>query len=848
MILRAWLILNLLVLSVMSTPAKPEAFQTSRPNRHQLPGGKEADGIEGDFILRNDKVEVVISQNAYRRKANMTTFWGGPEASSPGCLYDLTLRGANNDQITIFAPLKRRGAVSYVRVVKDGSDGEALIETVADAAVNKGLYERHTYALKDGMQGVLITTMLRNETDKPVDRPTRDRVTSFTRHGELKGITWFNAVDPAPRVGYAYGHLETGDLNKPPPTLTLKPGVSQAFARFLAIAESPAHAIGLVLEQQGRGGRIQGTLLEKPNMPVTSAEIQLTDSGTQNAKAVPAYTDPNGAFGFLFPEGDYKVLIKDAGRGTLQDTLQVKAGETTDLNKNLPAPGVLQFDITNDNGKSLPCKAQIIGIKGTASPNLGPPQRAHGCMDQYHSEKGQFRVEVPPGDYRVVVTRGIEYAHHAEDVHLKAGQAVPVKAKLKHVVDTRGWISADFHNHSSPSGDNTCGTDDRVINLAAEHIEFAPTTEHNRLYDWNPHIQKLGLGDHLYTVGGIELTGGGAHFNAFPLKGDRFLQDGGAPEWNKDPRISAILLREFQGPNPDRWVQLNHPDMSWMFFDRNRDGRGDGGYIGLGQLIDGLETQNGNSMHILADTPYLLKKNWKGVETVAHCREFLWRQLLNQGHRIWAVAVSDAHYVHGNGVGGWRCYLPSSSDEPARFQWRELSRHAKAGRMVLSNGPFLTVETEDGILPGGLARANRVVQLKVRVQCTDWINIDRVQVLVNGAAIETLNYTRASHPTWFGNGVVKFDRTLEINLARDSHIIVVAYGETHTLKTGYGSSPQSRMNPCAYNNPIYIDVDGGGFTPNGDTLGHPIPPKKLTPAEARKVLGLPEAPTEPNKT
>ncbi|MDA7605725.1 hypothetical protein N8631_02985, partial [Verrucomicrobiales bacterium] len=53
--------------------AKPEAFEVNDALFEELPGGKEADGIVGDFILRNDKVEAVISQNAPFRKANMGT-------------------------------------------------------------------------------------------------------------------------------------------------------------------------------------------------------------------------------------------------------------------------------------------------------------------------------------------------------------------------------------------------------------------------------------------------------------------------------------------------------------------------------------------------------------------------------------------------------------------------------------------------------------------------------------------------------------------------------------------------------------------------------------------------------
>ena len=134
----------------------------------------------------------------------------------------------------------------------------------------------------------------------------------------------------------------------------------------------------------------------------------------------------------------------------------------------------------------LPWARRRSPLDGTPQPNLGPQNRAHGCVDQYHSEKGQFRVPLPPGKYRVIVTRGIEYSHLQQTIDLRPEQSVAVKGVLKRIVDTTGWVSADYHNHSTPSGDNTTGTDDRIINLAAEHIEFAPTTEHNRLYDWRP--------------------------------------------------------------------------------------------------------------------------------------------------------------------------------------------------------------------------------------------------------------------------------------------------------------------------------------------------------------------------
>src|SRR5207249_8070910 len=126
-------------------------------------------------------------------------------------------------------------------------------------------------------------------------------------------------------------------------------------------------------------------------------------------------------------------------------------------------------------------------------------------------------------------TRGIEYDHVERNIEVQPEKMVAIEAKLHRVVETTGWISSDFHNHSTPSGDNYCGTVDRVINLAAEGVEFAPTTEHNRIYDWQPHIDKLGLHDFVATVQGIELTGSGPHLNSFPLQMVPHRQDNGAP-------------------------------------------------------------------------------------------------------------------------------------------------------------------------------------------------------------------------------------------------------------------------------------------------------------------------------
>ena len=81
-----------------------------------------------------------------------------------------------------------------------------------------------------------------------------------------------------------------------------------------------------------------------------------------------------------------------------------------------------------------------------------------------------------------------------------------------------------------------------------------------------------------------------------------------------------------------------------------------------------------------------------------------------------------------------------------------------------------------------------------------------------------------------------FDVGVKVVVEIDSHLIVVAIGENFDLSTGFGSSAQANNRPVAYNNPIFVDVDGGGFTANGDTLGFDLPTKKISVDRAREQL------------
>ena len=817
-----------------------EAYEIGAGREAELPQGKEADGIRGDFVLANDKVVALVSQNSHLRRANMSTFYGADV--TPGCLYDLTLKGAQNDQLIYFGPAGQRGLVSWVRVVAEDDESMAAVETVITAAKNKGLYERHEYRMHEGEQGLWIISTLRNESKETIKTSTKDSWTRFNETGQKDGIQWADAVDPRDNAGYAYANLPLEDWKADPQEqVELAPGEGITWSRFLAVGTSPAEAWSLVREKRGGvSGMLNLTVVDEAGKPVPSASVSLV----HGKSVLPAYPDASGQVELALPGANHHLLIEDVGRSPVEMEVTVPNRQTATHTVKLSAATRIRLAITDEAGRSIPCKVQFLAQGDTKPVDLGPVMRAHGCRDQWHSERGDFAVPLPAGKYRVVVTRGIEYSHLAQEVTVAQGQEVEVKGVLKRLVDTTGWVSADFHNHSTQSGDNICGTPDRIINIAAEHIEFAPATEHNRIYDWRPTIAKLGLQNDIQTVVGMELTGSAAHLNCFPLTVEPFLQDNGAPVWNADARITALTLRGWQGEREDRWVQINHPELQFLFNDRNLDSVADGGLTDIERFVNGMETENFVGEGILADSPWTFSRAKGAIATkVNYVRQFIWLQLLNAGYRINPVAVADAHTVFGNGVGGWRMFLPSKSDKPAEIDWTgDLAAHAKAGHYILTTGPFMTVTTGDGKMPGDNVQAKGSVSLKVKIQCTDWVSIDRVQILVNSRKEPALNFTRQSDPEMFKDGVVQFEQEITVPVKSDSHLIVVAVGEKADLKTGYGSSDQARLRPMAYHTPIYVDVDGNGFQANGDLLGFDIPVARMTPDVVRERLGLPPEP------
>ena len=436
-----------------------------------------------------------------------------------------------------------------------------------------------------------------------------------------------------------------------------------------------------------------------------------------------------------------------------------------------------------------------------------------------YTEDGEFKQAIAPGKYDLLISHGNEYDAENKTISIRRGETATFEVQLRRSVNTTGWVSADYHSHSTPSGDNTSSQLGRVLNLLAEHIEFAPCTEHNRISSYDPHLRTLNAVDRMATCTGMELTGSLLpvnHQNVFPLHHHPHTQDGGGPWVDSDP-VEQIKRIAGWDDNSEKLIQEDHPNLIQVYGDRDTDGVPDGGFREMLGFMDVVEVHPPQEI-------FNRPKPGKPKEDLKD-KMFHWMQLLNQGYRIPGVVNTDAHYTfHGS---GWlRNYIKSSTDDPSKISTMEMVHESEHGHIVMTNGPFMEVTLESGgkkAIPGDdIEAVDGKAKLHVRVQCPNWHTINRVQVFRNGVPDANLNYNFATQRKSFKDGTVKFDEVIDVKVEADEHIIVAAIGEGLELGPVFGPD-RGKDPPTAVSNPIFVDADGDGFKPNKDEMGYPLP-------------------------
>ncbi len=803
-----------------------------------IPQGKEVDAIHGDYVLRNGEIVCVVAQPLNTRNANMTVRGVG------GMIIDLTRRNRQSDQLSAFyaggsldkftSPKKttlfadqRKSAASGVKITNKS------VSVQFDSTIDPALSKSVKYTLADGQPYIIVeSTYKLSDESKPVTIPLRDamRADRTFAFGTDAKINLYWAYDEWFRQAYGivvegYEIRRSGGrgvvldyVKEGEKEVELKPGETFTIKRSLFPGDDLLHVRAVANQIAGVAAEPVSLLVRDPAGAVKNAKVTVAvDKKTYASGRTPA----DGKLAFELPHGKYQLTVEALGRPA--KTFALDTSHAGKLDIELDACGYVVGAITDEKGGPIPCKVAFHGIDGTESPFYGPDSAAGGVQNVYYTHNGKFREEIGPGKYEVIISRGPEYDAVTQTISVQAGQDTKIAARLERVVDTAGWISTEYHSHSSPSGDNSGSQFGRVLNLLCEHLEFAPCTEHNRIDTYTPHLKRLGSEHLMATCTGMELTGQplpANHQNAFPLIHKPRTQDGGGPVTDLNPEVQIERLAMWDNKS-DKLVQGNHPNIHQILGDKDTDGKPDAGFRKMLGFMDVIEVHPPAEILVAADD--------EGFKTKRNPM-FQWMQLLNLGYRITGVVNTDAHYnYHGS---GWlRNYVKSTTDDPAKVKTMDMVHTSERGNVVMTTGPFMEVSLrsldsdkkdkpptspgDDAVAKGGK------VELSIRVQCSNWLDVNRVQVFVNGRASKH-NLTRRTTPDKFNNGVVKFDQKLTIELEKDAHVIVAAAGEG--LELGRVMGPRfGKQMPIAVSNPIFVDVDGGGFKPNEDDLGMPLP-------------------------
>jgi hypothetical protein len=581
-------------------------------------------------------------------------------------------------------------------------------------------------------------------------------------------------------------------------------------------------------------GTVSGHVIEQTTgVPLSGVRVFVYKAGA-DAPFIEWTTDVgmdsqiDGSFSGDLPPGEYELLVHAEGRpDSGRVSFSIGAGDTLSAVLESPRPGTVYFEVTDETGEAVPAKVTLFAAGDTDSPRdpvLGDGLIGDNPAQVVFTIDGIGEAVVPPGKYRAVASRGIEYELDWTDTFtVGVDTATNLRLQVERSVDTTGWISGDFHVHAFRSHDSGVNLHTRIATMVAEGVEFMASTDHDAVTDYGPPIAELGLENWIGSAIGLEVTTiEVGHYLGWPLMIDHLADQGGSFDWTGLTPIEMITqLRELGEPGGEEPVVfVGHPrDGILGLFDQYamnpyRDDVGDvaldtntlaalSGNTLLDPLnftldFDAMEVLNGKRFELIR-TPtapelagfgaggetdevdmfirtldeqldleagtYTLGYGWEGVVDD-------WFALNNLGYRITALGNSDTHGLTSIEAGCPRNFIMAETDQPGFVSPDAVARAVKEGRVVASYGPFIRfyANGDDRIGPGSDISGSEV-ELSIEVQSPGWIPIDQVELYENGRLIQTWNEDAIDN-----DGVIKISDTVTVTPDKDSWYVVIAAG------------------------------------------------------------------------
>lgn len=479
------------------------------------------------------------------------------------------------------------------------------------------------------------------------------------------------------------------------------------------------------------------------------------------------------------PEGCFRARYRAPGHTAGKWFDPAELGKPLSADR-VPVAGKIAFRVT-ERGAPSPFRAVVRGEGNTPDPDWGDNAGRGGAATNVVAAEHRKVVWVPPGKYRVTVTRGFELTAVEQKIEVKAGKILEVNADLERVVDTKGWITADMHLHAVPSSDAPSLLPDRIMSLVGSGIEVAIATDHNAVTDYGPTIAAMKLDPWIAGLVGDEITTRDApfgHFNAFPL-------DPSTPPFAYKDTTPQAIFSAVHAAKPlgkDTILQVNHPRMGGIgYFELLRfDPTDIPAWLGRSPLadmsFDAMEVFNGDHYTKISKVEEVMKD---------------WFALLNAGYRPTATGNSDSHRVSFHEPGVPRNLVMVPDDDPRKLDLRTFTDAVRKGRVVVSSGPFVTLKIGDKTI-GDTVPAGEV-EIEAIVDAPPWVDVSEVSLVKRGEGLSGWKLDKKSgKPPW------RFKT--KTTLKKGDWVIAIARGSkpmTYLYRSG--------ATPFGFTNPIFVN-------------------------------------------
>ncbi len=541
---------------------------------------------------------------------------------------------------------------------------------------------------------------------------------------------------------------------------------------------------------------VSGTVLDGAGEP--AAGVRVHAENQDGDYLTRATTDADGHYALhTDPDEDLYLTAWRLG-DRLVGPLHVAADATTQDFQLDPTGFIHVIAEDADGGGRLPVRIQILPAGDSVLPdipdNWGEFPVTNGRLRVDFEMTGEATLSAPVGDWEVVVSRGYEYELHRETVTVTEGATTEVSAALAHSIDTTGVMCADFHIHTNRSPDAIDDAPLKVRSAVADGLDIPVRSDHEFVNDFQPVVEQLGLEDWAFGMTSTELTTMElyGHFGVLPLVEDDSKPNGGTPQWQRFPSADDPDAELYTLTPPELFAEVRaRPEQPTIIINHPRSGSNNYfNYVGYDRASGTAEFPD------LWDEEFRVVEVFNGSSWTRNRDETVadWLSFLDHGRRVFAVGSSDSHSIKGSPVGYPRTCMPLGTDDPHQVTPELVRSEIVAGHAMVTGGIYLDAAVGDAGPGDEVTGAPAEVTLSLTIRAATWIDVDWIEVVVDGATFDTIAVLPEDAD--IDEPVIRYTTDLTIPVAATgSYVIVAAWGNSNLDPVHPGRQPFGVTNP-----------------------------------------------------